>query len=121
MDSEAVNSEPISGTDHFISEYPDGQSHIYNVTALYATGESAPSNDASLTTAIDDIAEPQPSIETGAGYVAIRNATGKSVSIYRTDGVMYFKGLIEDDVRISLVAGIYIVEISGKATKVVVK
>jgi|GEM_PF-1919272 cleaved adhesin domain protein len=120
-DADILTSEPVGGTDHYISEYPDGRTHVYNVTALYTTGESAPSNDASYTTSsIDGVAVSQPIIESGHGFVAVRNAVGESLRINGVDGVVYYNDIVDSDIRVSLLPGVYIVYLGSKVMKLVV-
>ncbi len=121
-DAEEITTEPLADTEHYIIELPDGSSHTYNVTALYESGESAPSNDASIDlSGIEEISAATPTVEAGTGYIGIKNAGGRPVSIHHTDGTTYYQGNVTDDVRINLTTGIYIVEIAGSNTKVLVK
>lgn len=120
-DADILTSEPIAGTEHYISEYPDGKTHVYNVTALYTTGESAPSNEVSYSTSsIDDISAVQPVIEAGHGFVAIRNAVGESLRISGIDGVVYYNDTVDSDIRVNLMPGVYIVNLGNKVTKLIV-
>ncbi|MDE5685893.1 MAG: choice-of-anchor J domain-containing protein [Paramuribaculum sp.] len=120
-DASILTSEPLAGNDHFISEYPDGQAHIYNVTALYTTGESAPSNDAGIAASAGLVTETLPIIESGKGYIGIRCAEGLTVSVVRPDGALCFRSLADEEMRINLLPGVYIVDIAGRTTKVIVR
>lgn len=119
-DASVLTTEPLSGTDHFISEMADGQAHFYNVTALYTTGESAPSNEAGFSAAAVLTGESQPVVEAGKGHIDVRGADGRIVSIVRPDGTVCFRSKADPEIRIGLLPGIYIVDIDGWPTKVIV-
>lgn len=120
-DGANLNDNPVTSPAHVDTTAEPG-SHTYMVTALYATGESAPSNAATVT--LSDIEAPSVSsalVGTEAGGILIWNARGEKVTIYATDGRTVFSAELTGDTRISVSAGVYLVETADRTVKVVVR
>ena len=122
-DNRQATTEPVSATEHYIVEPSAEGSHVYNVTAMYSTGESAPSNSVSVDlSSIGEISGGEIQITTEKESILIRNASGEKIRICDIDGIVHFCGNACNGIRISLHSGIYIVDINGKsAAKVYVK
>lgn len=120
-DGEKISGNPVAAAEH-IDAAPESEAHIYNVTALYNNGESAPSNSATITIAgIAGVDAAVVKVSAERGCILVENAAGKAVNVFGTDGRASFSGIVSDDVRISVVPGIYLVEIEGHTVKVSVK
>ena len=52
----------------------------------------------------------------------IKNAEGKMASVNAVNGINYYQGVIENNIKaISLHQGVYAVTIDGETTKIVIK
>ena len=98
------------------------QYHTYNVTALYSTGESAPSNEVtvSTTSGIDDISSDNLIITTKNGCIIICGANGRKIKVYTPDGLTTFNDNVTSDIHINVNPGIYIIDTVTDVFKVLV-
>jgi len=121
-DGNRLNTTTI-GTNEFTDPDADGNTHKYQVTAVYDQGESAPSEAFILNSSGIDLTETESiGISGGHGHILITGANGLHVEIYRTDGVtMYASTANADSLRIPAATGIYLVKAGGKTVKVVVR
>lgn len=118
-DNVKINSEMLPATQTTYKDASIGGDHVYHVTALYASGaESAPTNGAhSGVQAIENGV----TIEAGNGFIAIAGAEGKLVAIIDMKGAMLFNGVADNEVRIEVAPGVYMVRVANGTVKVIVK
>ena len=69
-------------------------------------------------TAIEDIAENAPAFEITGGGIQLTAAEGKAVDVYTAAGALVEKINSYAGEEITLVKGVYIVSVGGKAVKV---
>lgn len=112
-----------AGTTSWTDKDAVGQRHAYTVTVNYKQGESGYSNRVELaSTGIDEVAQMQPVVLGGKGVINVRNAAGEFVSIVAADGKIQFTGKADkDNAMYDAASGIYMVTISGRTYKVIVK
>lgn len=96
--------------------------YTYNVSAVYDRGESLWSNNASVvTTNIDNISKGAP-IYTTPGHIVIPANSHAKVQVFTTSGtVVYSSEASQQEQSISVVAGIYLVQVNGVTHKICVK
>lgn len=120
-DGAKISESPVAATE-YVDVAPESNTYVYNVTALYNSGESTPSNAASITlSGIEGADAALVKVGTAAGCIVVENAGGRLVNVYGTDGRAYFNGIISEVARIHVAPGIYLVEIEGCTVKVSVK
>lgn len=95
----------------------------YAVTAVYeGEGESGASNIVDFDyTSVDELLTSGISVSTGNGFILVKGLDGEEVSVYDVQGRMVSSGQVFGEMRISAVAGIYLVRIGSNAVKVVVR
>lgn len=115
-----TNGAELSYTD---TETTRAVNHVYNVSVVYTVGESTLSNDAkSGPTGINGVTSGAVEVEALTGAVAVSNAQGQPVEVYTLDGKrLYAETAISDKVTVALNSGVYLVKVSNKAVKVVVR
>lgn len=119
-DGVQINTEPAK-TCSYTWEATDEKSHTYNVTACYSFGESAFSNDATCTSAIDNTTIGNPVIYTRDQSIIAENADGHPIDIYSTSGVLLYHAEEADLYQFKTIKGIYFVKISNITSKIHVK
>ena len=90
----------------------------YVVTAVYAEGESASSNEASLSgvlSVIDGV-----TVTTESGELIIKGASNRKVSIDSIEGINYFYGNGDEIMQLTLNHGMYVITVDGKVLKVII-
>ena len=102
----------------YVDNLTEDGNYSYNVTALYAEGESGLSNayDAS-TTGIDDMRADGISIRTDKGVIIVDGAS--DVAVYGIDGKIH--GIGHGDTVIAVEPGFYVVKADGKVATVSVR
>lgn len=119
-DGKRVNDDLVS--DVLYTDYgcPGGK-HPYHVTAIYKDGdESAPSNAFYINNSVQVIPDGV-TVEDGKGYIAVAGAEGKSVTVVNIAGMVCYDAVPENEVKIMLPEGVYLVRISGVSVKVIVR
>lgn len=120
-DGSMVNTEPVTAHSYLDFDVEEGD-HLYCVTALYSLGESAPSNEVKLTSALAVVEAGEcPEIRVVAGGVRVTGAAGMSVRVWTLAGTLAAEAPDGADAVIGLAPGIYIVTAGGHAAKAVVK
>ncbi len=99
---------------------PDG-SHLYNVTAVYPMGESAPEEVLVEVNGLGAIHGDLVKVTGAEGYVTIAGAEGMTATLCTPDGRIFFNGTVPADGKIASPAGIVLVNIAGTSVKVTVK
>ena len=116
-DGVKINDAVVTENQYVDNLTEDGD-YSYNVTALYAEGESGLSNayDAS-TTGIDDMRADGISIRTDKGVIIVDGAS--DVAVYGIDGKIH--GIGHDNTVIAVEPGFYVVKADGKVATVSVR
>ena len=112
-----LNAEPVEDTAHLDLE--GLAAHKYQVTALYdVKGESAGSNEASLTEGIADITDGV-TISTEKGLIIVDGAEGKLVTVVALDGKVLYSA--KGNAKVAAAQGVYLVKADKHVAKVLVK
>lgn len=112
-----LNAEPVEDTAHLDLE--GLAAHKYQVTALYdVKGESAGSNEASLTEGIADITDGV-TISTEKGLIIVDGAEGKLVTVVALDGKVLYSA--KGNAKVAVAQGVYLVKADKHVAKVLVK
>lgn len=121
-DGQLLNAEPLTTTSYADTEAQEGQDHIYNVTAVYAQGESAASSFSLSATAIDTIAaDGKLSVSTQPGRLVLTSkACAQDATIVSAAGQLIWKGSVDGQATISATSGTYIVAADGQTRKVLI-
>lgn len=118
-DDKKVGTVKASEPTTFNAEY----GHRYNVTVLYDDGgESSYSNDATFATGIENAesADEASLISTADGKIVVRNAEGKTVSVFTTGGAKVYSAAGNGYSEIPVQRGQYIVRVGKTVKKVIV-
>ena len=92
----------------------------YAVSAVYANGESR-AVKAVEGTGIGSNHSMAPAVTAGKGVISINGMSGQNYNITSTSGITVASGEGKNHIDIPVSQGVYIVSISGNATKVIVK
>ena len=121
-DGVKINETPVEEPSFTDSEV-DGGNHSYVVSVVYDKGESAPSNSADVTvTGIEGVVDSMSAVSVECRAIVVSNAEGMQVTIVAMDGkIIYNTKAASDRVKYEVESGLYVVSVSGKATKVIVR
>ena len=104
--------------DNLTSSTSETDNHSYNVTAVYAEGESGLSNTyETAPSGIDDTHSDGISIKTGKGVIIVEGAS--NVAVYGIDGKIH--GIGHENAIITVEPGFYVVKADGKVATVSVR
>lgn len=124
-DGVKLTEEPIAETTFVDKTVDASSSYCYNVTAIYADGESVKSNDAvvdrSQSSIADVNADDNIRIYTIQGAVVVEGAAGCEINVNTAEGKTIRALVGESRNVISLSSGLYIVKAGATTAKVVVK
>ncbi len=116
-----VNAVPVqeNGYQDIVAE----GDYTYRVTAVYNAGESIYSNEAKVqvTSSIGETLADASQVSVADGVITVRNAAGKSVSVYASDGRLLYSGMSAGNVTVAVPAGHYLVRIACNTVKVLVE
>ena len=113
----------IGQTDGSTLEYFDAMrsdNPKYQITAIYAEGESLPV-EAEGITAISDNSISKARISTNNGHIMVDGADNLPVRVYSINGMVIYDNKEGVNHNISVESGFYIVQVGNKCTRVVVK
>ncbi len=115
-----LNAEPVESLrfSDLPSEEETGKE--YAVSAVYANGESR-AVKAVEGTGIGSNHSMAPAVTAGKGVISINGMSGQNYNITSTSGITVASGEGKNHIDIPVSQGVYIVSISGNATKVIVK
>lgn len=120
-----VNDEALAAetTQHTVSGKvrSNDVTRSFYATAIYGSGESAPSNLSSVTTEVADIIASGVSIAPVSGGVLVNGYDGEIAAVYSLDGACVASLKCSDHTVISLSAGVYVVKVGNDVKKVLVK
>lgn len=119
-----ITAQPVA-EQSFMDEFPPVATHKYFVTAVYAAGESRPSEHVEVevkdNSFIGDAATDVVTITAGQGLVTVSNLAEGTVTVATVDGRIIASREAAPTVHIALTPGIYVVNAGNKVAKVVVK
>ena len=118
-----LNGDKIGQTDAATLEYNavmKGDDYTYQITALYAEGESLPV-DAEEITAISNSSINQARIRTLNGCILVDGAGNQPVRVYSINGITVYDSKDAMQHTIMVDKGFYIVQVGNNSTRVVVK
>jgi hypothetical protein len=98
--------------------------HVYNVTAVWKEGESNYSNDytSEMGTPISTAnANNGVKVSTLRHAILISNVAGMNVNVFTSAGQNIYNGIANDNIRVNVPSGVYLVRVANKAFKVAVK
>ncbi len=116
----------IDMTDADVTQYIDQQAvegaHTYNVTVLYASGESSFSNDAFITVSgIAETALHGASVKALHGSISIAHAAGLRTEVFTSEGACIYQGVGTDaGKQVKVKPGHYLVKVGSSVFNVVV-
>lgn len=116
-DDVKINEAPVEDT-----TYTDAATqgvHEYKVTAVYAEGESGPSNAASLTTALNAL-RGDATVQVAGRQIRVSGAKG-IVSVYTADGKTVYSAEAAATNTVTVAPGVYMVRAGKLVNKVIVK
>lgn len=120
-DGEFLSIVPATDEDFIDSDSENGI-HTYNASVLYNQGESAMSNQISVSTSgLDSAIAAQPSVRTSAGTIIIDGACGQTVTVTTPGGQTVARISNRDSMAVTVVPGIYIVSVGPAVHKVIVR
>lgn len=123
-DGVKLNDEPVEENEFTDESARPGESYNYVVTAIYTKGESGASNNVAVDCkelGIGDAALAAVTVSAGAGSIRVDGAQGSPVAVYGIDGIAAFDGIAGGTLEITVSPGVYLVSVSGKVVKVVVR
>ena len=121
-DGEKITPQPI-GEVSYLDAKPSVEEHTYTVSVVYDRGESLPSNVITISvqpSSIEAIMQ-YPFINTEYRTILIKGAEGYNLTIYTMDGKLITQSKATDEENISVEPGVYLINLNGKITKVIVK
>ena len=121
-DGRKINTGLVAGTSYTDNSVRTEGDHTYVVTAVYAEGESRPSNEAYLS--YSGALAPGAATLTvvaGEGFIEVAGAEGMDIDVFNAAGMTVASARGKDAVRFTVEAGIYIVRAGATAAKVAVK
>ena len=120
-DGKAISELQAEATQFVDTTVEDGN-HTYNVTILYATGESAFSNDASIIVDQIDMAQlNNVGVKGSHGSIMVLNANGLPIEVFTAEGALMYKGVGKSNQQpVNVKRGHYLVKVSNKVFNVMV-
>ncbi len=119
---EKINEAAVAAPGFSDDKTAIGDNVRYVVTAVYDQGESAPSNEALITTsALDGIAASDISVTVADGFIVVTGAQGREVTLCGVDGRVFARVTGAQRTIIPAPQGVVIVRAGGVTAKVVVK
>lgn len=121
-DGVKLNGAPVETAAYTDTDATEGE-HTYNVSAVYAKGESKPSAGVTVdvTSGIANIGGKAVSVKVVDHAIVVTGAAGKTINVHAVDGktIAAREGAAVTTVKV--VSGTYVVTVDGKAYKVLVK
>lgn len=119
-DGALLTEAPVKATSYADDSY-DGQRHSYNVTAVYAEGESAGSNTVTVDlSGLENVtAAEEVGITVDRTVISVSAADAVDVTVTAADGKTVFAGEGHASYRVDVTPGIYIVKAGNIVSKVI--
>lgn len=121
-DGKLITAKPVTAASYLDVAASAAGRYTYNVSALYDKGESRLSSPFTVAvSATGDIATEDLSVVAGKGFIRVRGAEDRMIRILTPGGltVASQKGKIVNEIK--LTPGIYMIDVAGKITKVIVR
>lgn len=117
-DGNKLTQEPIV-ENFYLDDVPDPTAtYSYKVTVVYDKGESAYSNEVTVTpTSVGSLTSDNIQVTAGKGYIRIANANGVNSTIVASDGKTLYNASTHD-VTVTVEPGVYAVTIGKQTIKV---
>ena len=119
-----VNEQPVAETGYADAVAETG-TYKYCVSTVYSCGESKACAPIEIVvddvSAADVVAAQHITIVAGKGTIEVRGAQGQLLTVANAAGALCHSAIAADNSRISLPAGIYLVEVGRKVAKVIVR
>lgn len=93
----------------------------YAVSAVYDLGESDLSNTVSVTTGIADLQTSDVKVMAGNGCIIVKNAIGQNVEVFTLNGQKVAGSVAGETATYQVAKGVYVVMVSNKPYKLIVK
>ena len=119
-DGVKINDATVATTS-YTDASPEGAHHSYEVTAVYADGESSASNTAEITLGIADGVADSAKLEVVGHSIVITGADGLEIEVTAANGMTLFSGIGQAKTTIEVSTGIYMVKYGETTAKVLVK
>lgn len=121
-DGEKINDSLVTETSYVDTAVEAGKQYTYIVTAVYAEkGESALSNEATITCGIESIGDEGVAVTVEGSEIVVVNALDRNITVVATDGAVVYSGLGELRTAIPVAKGVYVVTAANVVKKVMVK
>jgi len=121
-DGRLITSKPVAAASYLDAAASASGSYTYHVSAVYDKGESRLSGPVTVAvSATGDIVPADLSVVAGKGFIRICGAEGGMIRVLTSGGltVALQEGKIVNEIKLN--PGIYMVDVDGKMTKVMVK
>lgn len=115
---EKITAAPVGELEYIDATAPEGN-NTYVVVVVYDKGISAPSNEATVTFSGLDALTAGVSVTTAARTIVVAGAEDLMVEVYAVDGTQIYAAT--GDAKISVIPGVYVVNVDGKVVKLIVK
>ncbi len=120
-DGQLITAEPITATEYLDTEAEEGL-HTYAVTAVYAEGESAISNEVEINiSGVANLLASDVTIEVVGRSIVVNAPEAINVSINGADGRVLMARNGNKSYRVAVAPGVYMVKAGARIAKVVVK
>ncbi len=118
-DGKLVNAEPVKSLS-YIDTQAGSKQYSYLVTAVYSQGESQPSPEAILLAdaGVDNLSTTEPIIITRPGVIMVTIGDLRNVEIYSASGLRLHNS--QGACTVNVPAGVYIVKVGSRISKVIV-
>ena len=123
-DGVKLNDEPVEENEFTDESARPGESYNYVVTAIYTKGESGASNNVAVDCNGTRHRRCRSRSRDGKRrrrQYPCHGAQGSPVEVYGIDGIAAFDGIAGGTLEITVSPGVYLVSVSGKVVKVVVR
>ncbi|MCD8394804.1 MAG: choice-of-anchor J domain-containing protein [Bacteroidales bacterium] len=120
-DGKLITAEPITSTEYLDTEAEEGV-HKYAVTAVYAEGESALSNEVELdNSGVANVLAADVTIEVVGRHIVVNAPEAINVAINGADGRVLMARNGKNSYSVAVAPGVYMVKAGSRIAKVVVK
>lgn len=117
-DGKLVNDTPVSTLDYTDAD-ADNSEHTYMVTTAYKEGESTPSEASVVAAGVEGVATVSTAVGVKDGMIVVTVDNDSHVEIYGASGICMHRA--SGSCSVAVPAGVYVVRIDGKVTKVIVE
>lgn len=120
-DGKKINQEPVAGRSFRDEPGADGD-YIYTVTAVFEDGETEASDEVRISfSGVEGLKASRTSVNAVRNEIVVKNAEGKQIEVFTTDGLLVRKMDGAESVRIPMPSGLYIAKVGDVVCKVAVR